>query len=123
MTTYLSSEILLEQLESIGFVVIDRGLFASCVDRPATTLYGKDAYPTLELKAASLLESFVKNHPMIDGNKRSAWLSTNIFLELNGVEIYAAQEAAFDFILSIATGSKSLDELAQWLSSNTRPLG
>ena len=123
MTTYLSSEILLEQLESIGFVVRDRGLFASCVDRPATTLYGEDAYPTLELKAASLLESFVKNHPMIDGNKRSAWLSTNIFLELNGVEIYAAQEAAFDFILSIATGSKSLDELAQWLSSNTRPLG
>jgi death-on-curing protein len=123
VTTYLSSEILLEQLESIGFVVRDRGLFASCVDRPATTLYGEDAYPTLELKAASLLESFVKNHPMIDGNKRSAWLSTNIFLELNGVEIYAAQEAAFDFILSIATGSKSLDELAQWLSSNTRPLG
>jgi death-on-curing protein len=123
VTTYLSSEILLEQLESIGFVVRDRGLFASCVDRPAKTLYGEDTYPTLELKAASLLESFVKNHPMIDGNKRSAWLSTNIFLELNGVEIYAAQEAAFDFILSIATGSKSLDELAQWLSSNTRPLG
>jgi death-on-curing protein len=123
VTTYLSSEILLAQLESIGFVVRDRGLFASCVDRPATTLYGEDAYPSLELKAASMLESFVKNHPMIDGNKRSAWLSANIFLELNGVEISASQEAAFDFVVSIATGSKSLEERAEWLSSHTQPLG
>ena len=101
----------------------DRGLFASCVDRPATTLSGEDACPALELKAASMLEFFVKNHPMIDGNKRSAWLSANIFLELNGVEISASQEAAFDFVLSITAGSKSLEELAEWLSSHTQPLG
>jgi death-on-curing protein len=122
MTIYLSSEILLEQLESIGFVVRDRGLFASCVERAATTLYGQDAYPTIEHKAAAILESFVKNHPMIDGNKRSGWLSANIFLELNAVEVVCTLDDAFDFILGIATGAQEFDEIVSWLSARTVPL-
>jgi death-on-curing protein len=122
MTIYLSSEILLEQLESIGFVVRDKGLFASCVERAATTLYGQDAYPTIEHKAAAILESFVKNHPMIDGNKRSGWLSANIFLELNAVEVVCTLDDAFDFILGIATGAQEFDEIVNWLSTRTVPL-
>jgi death-on-curing protein len=122
MTVYLSSEILLEQLESIGFVVRDKGLFASCVERAATTLYGQDAYPTIEHKAAAILESFVKNHPMIDGNKRSGWLSANIFLELNAVEVVSTLDDAFEFIIGIATGTQEFDDIVSWLRNRTVPL-
>jgi len=122
MTVYLSSEILLEQLESIGFVVRDKGLFASCVGRAATTLYGQDAYPTIEHKAAAILESFVKNHPMIDGNKRSGWLSANIFLELNAVEVVCTLDDAFEFIIGIATGTQEFDDIVSWLRNRTVPL-
>lgn len=122
MTVYLQTEVLLEKLRSIGFVVRDQGLFASCVERAATTLYGQDAYPTLEHKAAALLESFIKNHPMIDGNKRSGWISANVFLELNCVDVVCTQEDAFDFILGVATGSYDFDDIVRWLSSRTQPL-
>ena len=122
MTVYLQSEVLLEKLSSIGFVVRDKGLFASCVERAATTLYGQDAYPTLEPKAAALLESFVKNHPMIDGNKRSGWISANVFLELNGLDVVCTHDDAFDFVLGIATGSRDFDDIVQWLSSRTQPI-
>jgi death on curing protein len=122
VTDYLSTEILREQLEAIGFVVRDHGLFASCVERAAVTLYGQDAYPSLEHKAAAILESLIKNHPMIDGNKRSGWLSANMFLELNTVDVDCSLDDAFDFILAIATGQREFDDIVLWLSSRTRPL-
>lgn len=122
MTVYLSSEILLDLLTATGFVPRDYGLFASCVERAATTLYGQDAYPTVEHKAAAILESFIKNHPMIDGNKRSGWLSANMFLELNAVEVVCSLEDAFDVVLGIATGQTECDDIVSWLSSRTHPL-
>jgi death on curing protein len=122
VTAYLSSEILLDLLKATGFVPRDHGLFVSCVERAETTLYGQDAYPTVEHKAAAILESFIKNHPMIDGNKRSGWLSANMFLELNAVEVACSLDDAFDFILGIATGQKEFDDIVLWLSSRTRPL-
>ena len=121
MTKYLIGDILLEKLASVGFVVRDHGLFLSCVYRPATTLYGVDAYPSLALKTAALLESFVKNHPMIDGNKRSGWLSANLFVEINGFEFTASHDEAFDFILSVATSASTLEQLATWIDKHLQP--
>jgi death on curing protein len=122
VTKFLSTEILREQLEAIGFVVRDHGLFASCVERAAVTLYGQDAYPSLEHKAAAILESFVKNHPMIDGNKRSGWLSANMFLDINGVDVDCSHDDAFDFILGIATSKHEFDDIVGWLSARTKTL-
>ena len=122
MTQYLSTEILREQLEAIGFVVRDHGLFASCVERAAVTLYGQDAYPSLEHKAAAILESFVKNHPMIDGNKRSGWLSANMFLDINDVDVDCSHDDAFNFILAIATGQREFEDIVSWLSARTKAL-
>ncbi len=120
MTNYLDPEALLWQLDRVGFVVRDRGLFLSCLERPRTTLFGEDAYPSLELKVAALMDSIVKNHPMIDGNKRTAWFTANFFVELNGYEFIPTE--AYDFILSIATDRMTLDELAGWVESHLQPL-
>lgn len=118
MTRFLIGDILLAKLASIGFVVRDEGLFLSCVYRPATTLYGADAYPTLAMKTAALMESFVKNHPMIDGNKRSAWLSANVFVEMNGFEFVADGDDAFTFILGIAAAGSTIDETSEWIENH-----
>jgi death-on-curing protein len=55
-----------------NYLVRDHGLLASAAARPQTTVFGKDAYPTLLHKAAALLQSIAGNHPLIDGNKRLA---------------------------------------------------
>jgi death on curing protein len=64
--------------------VRDVGLLESAVARPRTTVFGEDAYPDLLTKASALLQSVVKNHALVDGNKRLGWLSTAVFLSING---------------------------------------
>src|SRR3990170_6584006 len=69
--------------------VRDFSLLHSSVERPKATFDGKDLYPTLFLKAASLLQSLCLNHPFTDGNKRTAWLSVKRFLYINGYQLRA----------------------------------
>lgn len=122
MTVYLDPEVFLGQLTRVGFMVRDPGLFLSALARPQTSLFGADAYPTLALKTAALMDSLVNNHPMMDGNKRSSWFAANLFLELNGFELEAETEDAFGFILRIATNDASLEEAADWISNHMREL-
>lgn len=122
MTVYLDPEVLLSQLTRVGFMVRDPGLFLSALARPQTSLFGVDAYPTLPLKTAALMDSLVNNHRMMDGNKRSSWFAANLFLELNGFELTAETDDAFAFILRIATNEASLEDTADWLSSHMREL-
>ena len=68
----------------------DVGLLVSAVARPQTTVGGSDAYPTVWLKAAALLQSIVDNHALVDGNKRLGWLATAVFREINGASVSAA---------------------------------
>ena len=68
----------------------DLGLLGSAAARPQTTVFGTDAYADVWAKAAALLQSIVKNHPLVDGNKRLGWLATAVFLELNGVAVAGA---------------------------------
>ena len=75
--------------------VADPGLLASALARPAMSVFGDDAYPSLERKAAALMESLARNHTLVDGNKRLAWTSTVAFLRLNGFDlIYASVDEA-----------------------------
>jgi death-on-curing protein len=122
VTVYLDPEVFLGQLTRVGFMVRDPGLFLSALARPQTSLFGADAYPTLALKTAALMDSLVNNHPMMDGNKRSSWFAANLFLELNGFELEAETEDAFGFILRIATNDASLEETADRISNHMREL-
>ncbi|OBJ86497.1 type II toxin-antitoxin system death-on-curing family toxin [Mycobacterium asiaticum] len=62
----------------------DFGLLESAVLRPQATAFGDDAYPTIHEKAAALLHSLARNHPFVDGNKRTAWAATAVFYQVNG---------------------------------------
>lgn len=94
----------------------DMGLLGSAAARPQTTVFGKEAYPDIWTKAAALLQSVVKNHPLIDGNKRLGWLSTAVFLELNGVVTQqATNDDVYEFVVGIAAGAGVIEEIAQGL--------
>ncbi|MEU1484202.1 Fic family protein [Streptomyces sp. NPDC005752] len=68
-----------------GHSVRDMGLLVSAIERPRTNMFGAELYPTLHEKAAALLHSVARNHALIDGNRRTAWLAMRVFLRLNGV--------------------------------------
>jgi death-on-curing protein len=61
------------------------------------------------------------NHPLIDGNKRTALLISFAFLEINGLEVAATQEDAYLTILGLAAGEITENQLAQWFEQNTVP--
>ena len=95
--------------------VRDLGLLESAAARPRTSLFGEDAYPSLELKAAALLHSLCRNHPLVDGNKRLSWLATTVFLDLNGVDVTMSHDEAFDLVMAVADGTLDVPEIAQRL--------
>jgi death-on-curing protein len=122
MIIYLNLEVLSSQLVQVGFHIKDIGLLDSALARPKTSLFGEDAYKTLELKGAALMHSTIKNHPMIDGNKRSSWIALNSFFEINGKTINADTEDAFEFVLAVATDAINLEQMASWIKDHTEAL-
>ena len=94
----------------------DIGLLEAAGARPRASAFGEDAYPDLWTKAAALLQSVVKNHPLVDGNKRLGWLATATFLELNGIEVTeATNDDVYELVMRVAAGQLGVDEIAQGL--------
>lgn len=98
----------------------DLGLLQSAIARPMATFGGEDLYPDLFQKAAALMESLIKNHPFIDGNKRTAISSTGLFLRINGYVLETSQGEFEDFTLKMATGKISIDDAAEWFKQYTK---
>ena len=119
---YLSLEDALQQISIAGFYVKDVGLLDSALARPQTSVFGEDAYPTLELKAAAMTHSVIKNHPMVDGNKRTSWFLLNAFLYINGYLLEMTTELGLEFTLGIATDRLSLEEAAEMIRQHLVPL-
>lgn len=91
----------------------DVGLLSSAAARPGTTAFGVDAYPDIWTKAASLLQSIVGNHALIDGNKRLGWLATAVFLELNGNSVASARDdAVYELAINVASNQPDIAEIA-----------
>ena len=90
--------------------VRDHGLLQSALARPQATVFGSDAYAQLEEKAAALLHSLVRNHALVDGNKRLALTATIAFLRVNGRRLTLTNDDAYDLVVSIA--AVGLDEIA-----------
>ena len=91
-------------------VVRDAGLLESAVARPMATYAGEDVYLTLEEKAAALLHSVVRNHALMDGNKRLGLAATLAFLGMNGRRLTFSNDEAYDLVIAVSTGA--LDEVA-----------
>lgn len=114
---YLSLDDLLTLAADLGVSRIrDLGLLDAAAHRPQSSLMGQDAYPGLHEKAAVLLESLVRNHPLIDGNKRLGWMAVYVFYGLNDVALDAPEDDAYDLVIATATGSVSYQEVAARLS-------
>jgi death-on-curing protein len=98
--------------------VRDVGLLEAAIHRPRASVLGQDAYPDLFSKAAALLHSLARSHPLIDGNKRLAWLATYVFCATNGIELDADDGAAYDLVVGVASGSiDEIEEIARVLES------
>ena len=92
------------------FEIRDPGLLESSLARPRTTAFGRDAYPTLDEKAAALLHSLARNHALVDGNKRISLAGLIAFYGVNGWRLTLTNDEAYDLVIAVATGE--LDQVA-----------
>lgn len=95
------------------------GLLESAMATPQSGMYGHYAHADLFEMAAAYLFHIVKNHPFVDGNKRTGAVAALVFLSLNGVEI-AANEMAFEkIILAVAEGVAGKAEVTKFFRDNS----
>ncbi|MEW6046819.1 MAG: type II toxin-antitoxin system death-on-curing family toxin [Bacillota bacterium] len=99
--------------------VLSRALVESAAGRPRASYGGCEAYPTVWLRAAALIESLAQDHAFVDGNKRTAWLVTVRFLARNGYTLRATPEDAVPFMLLVAQRQLPLEQIAPWLASRS----
>jgi death-on-curing protein len=93
----------------------DEKLLESALETPFQSFGGKELYPSIQAKAARLCYGLVKNHAMIDGNKRIGTHAMLVFLALNGYELEYTQKELSDTILEVAAGHISYEELLSWI--------
>lgn len=100
------------------------GMIEGCLDRAMTHIYKYQPFPKLFMKAGAILYSYITFHPFVDGNKRTAFETTKIFLRLNGYELIAPEDGV-DFTKAIADGKiTKVEEIAGWLKKySTRKFG
>jgi death-on-curing protein len=91
--------------------VRDIGLLEAAVHRPRAGVLGQAAYPDLYTKAGALLHSLARNHPLVDGNKRLAWLATYVFLARNGTALDPDDDDAYALVVAVAAGT--IDEVGE----------
>ena len=86
------------------------------------TAFGQEAYPDLHVKAAALLHSILRNHPLVDGNKPLAWVACRTFLIFNGADFTPDVDDATQFVLDVASSAEDdLQKIAavlrQWTTA------
>jgi death-on-curing protein len=91
--------------------VRDRGLLDSAAGRPTVIVFGREAYPGPHDKAAALLHSLVRNHPLVDGNKRLGWVGARAQLRLAGTDTPLTEGEAYELVIAVATGL--IDDVAK----------
>jgi death-on-curing protein len=98
----------------------DFKLLDSAVQSPNHSFEGVDLYKTIESKASRLCISLIKNHPFIDGNKRTGILAMEYFLEINNTSIKCSDKELINIGLSIANNKLSFDNLIDWIKNHTK---
>ena len=98
-------------------------LAESALHAPAAGFGDTEFYPDFVDKAAVLLVRLAKNHPLPDGNKRAAWVSLRLFVEINGWtwRTMPTVDEAEQAVLAIASGTWSQDDMATWLQRHLAP--
>ncbi len=101
--------------------VRDQGLLKSAIYRPQASFGGADLYPDVFAKTAALGHSLVKNHPFVDGNKRTGFAAMRLFLRMNDLDLRASEDQKFDLIMKLAS-NREMDEqhLTEWLRPRSK---
>ena len=125
-TAYLTLDDALAAAEAFlgaNVEVRDYGLLSSALGRPQASVFGRDAYADIHLKAAALLCSLVANHPLVDGNKRLGWVCVRLFYIQNNLDLTAPVDEAYDLVMSVAEGAEpELAGVAAALARWSHPL-
>ena len=106
-----------------GHGIRDLGMLLSALGRPQATFEGKDLYPDLFVKAAALMDSLVRNHPFVDGNKRTAIAAAGLFEKINGFQLVVENIEMVRFTLACAQSQLSLDEITDWFRQYSTTAG
>ncbi|MBC7226688.1 MAG: type II toxin-antitoxin system death-on-curing family toxin [Thermoflexales bacterium] len=93
----------------------------SAIAAPRQTMFGEDLYPDLLSKAAILVYGLIKNHPFVDGNKRTGLFALFEFLERNGFTIVASDDDLYQFAIDIATSRLGKEQIEAWLREHIEP--
>ena len=111
-------------IERYGGLVGIRGykFLSSALKRPFVTFDGKGLHNGIINKAAALMESIVSNHPFVDGNKRTGYMTMRLFLIKNGFDIEASQDDKFDFVIRVVSGKDDFYRIVEWLKKHTKTI-
>ncbi|MDE0510352.1 MAG: type II toxin-antitoxin system death-on-curing family toxin [Gammaproteobacteria bacterium] len=96
----------------------DKSLLRSALARPQQLYAYGDPSPDIAALAASLAYGIVKNHPFVDGNKRTAAVLCELFIMVNGMSLEASDQEMLSVFLALAGGSLNEEELANWIRSH-----
>lgn len=99
--------------------VRDENSLKSALERPFSGFGQTEFYPKPEEKAGAILESIVKNHPFIDGNKRTGYVLMRLVMMNFGKDIRATQDEKYDFVMAIASGQLDFQEVVTWIKQRT----
>jgi death-on-curing protein len=95
--------------------VRDEGLLKSAIDRPFAGFGESEFYTTPAEKAGAMLESVVKNHPFVDGNKRTGYVLMRLILMQSGHDLRATQDEKYDFVIGVASSQLAFPEIVGWI--------
>lgn len=104
------------------FGVRDATLLRSAVGEPSQGAFGADLYPEVQDKAAALFRGIARNHAFVDGNKRTALISTDVFLRSNGMGLKIDSEELVTTTLAVACGVLEVPDLAERLNGWMLPV-
>lgn len=124
MTVYLDAGDLLVLAAAVAggdLVVRDLGLLDAAAHRPRASVLGVQAYQTLWLKAAALLESVVGGRPLVEGNWRLGWVAAVTLCDINGWWIDADESAALDLVREVDRRNIDLVQVAEHLEAWALP--
>ncbi len=93
----------------------DQGLLDSALESPFQSFGDEELYPSIQSKAARLCYGLVRNHALIDGNKRIGVHVMLVFLAVNGYELEYTQKELVDLILDVADGKKEYEDILSWI--------
>lgn len=101
--------------------VRDLSMLLSAAGRPQASFDDQDLYADLFTKAGALMDSLIRNHPFVDGNKRTGIAAAALFLRINGYWLETTNPELEEFTLLVARSQHTLDEIAAWLRERARP--